>query len=175
MDRDLYYLVKFLPAYALPPGRPSMISLAHPDPEELDEPPTPRDEQGSSTPDLLPLPVTAPRIYSKKKTTFREPDPGHKHRDHVLREKEQVILSPEDEKFLFPAYMPPKYHLFDLFPFSLLVGILTARGKEVKGKKAAKIRARMRKNAVSHNLPHEISLYLVSFGALIVLCYLIEE
>ena len=172
MDRDLYYLVKFLPAYALPAGRPSMISLTQPAEVESDDPMSPRGVDDSSTPDLLPPPVTAPRKSSRTRTTFLEPDHSsyarpHRVREHPLREKEQVILSPEDEKFLFPGYMPPKYHLFDLFPFSLLVGILTARGKDVKGKKAAKIRAQMRKNAVSHNLPHEISLYLVSLAALI--------
>lgn len=166
--QDLYYLVKFLPAYALPAGRPSMISLTYREEEEPAESPSPRDERGFSIPDLLPPPVTAPRKYPKKKTTYPESDPSsytRTQRQHVLREKEQVILSPEDEKFLFPGYMPPKYHLFDLFPFSLLVGILTAQGKDVKGKKAAKIRAKMRNNAISHNLPHEISLYLSSYIA----------
>jgi len=125
----------------------------------------------ASAPQFLPEPVTTSGRYSGKRTTFLEPDfIPHNHtidythgmvRDR-LREKEQVILSPADEKFLFPAYMPPKYHFFDLFPFSLLVGTLTARGKDVKGKKAAKIRAQMKKNAISHNLPLEISLYLVS-------------
>lgn len=75
---------------------------------------------------------------------------------------ERVILHQADEVFLFPAKMPPKYHLFDLFPFSLLVRVLTKRGKELKGKKAARLRAKMRNKAVSHNLPLEITLYLVS-------------
>lgn len=149
-----------------------MTDLALPNESEPAETPSPQDEsnasfhfqRNSSPPDLLPMPVTTSSKYANKKTTFLEPDRRSfdRHRDSRLREKEQVILAPEDEKFLFPAYMPPKYHLFDLFPFSLLVRTLTARGKEVKGKKAAKIRAQMRKNAVSHNLPHEISLYLVS-------------
>lgn len=38
----------------------------------------------------------------------------------------------QDENFLLPARNPPKYHLFDLFPFSLLVHALTKRGKDVK-------------------------------------------
>lgn len=178
MDRDLYYLVKFLPAYALPAGKPSKTDLTQPDDSSFDrhiELPSPRassvghDKHPSNTAsDHLPVPVTTSTKFSNKKTTFLEPNPSfhnhlHRHPDLKLRDKEQVILSSEDEKFLFPAYMPPKYHFFDLFPFSLLVGTLTAHGKEVKGKKAAKIRAQMRKNAVSHNLPHEITLYLVSW------------
>lgn len=182
--QDLYYLVKFLPAYALPAGRPSKTDLTQPDDGPMIkaplEPPSPQKgslyheslpykRSSASAPDLLPAPVTTTR-FSEKKTTFLEPDPSsHKQlrmsHDSRFREKEQVILSTEDENFLFPAYMPPKYHLFDLFPFSLLVGTLTARGKEVKGKKAAKIRAQMRKNSISHNLPHEISLYLSSYIA----------
>jgi putative membrane protein len=184
MSRDLYYLVKFLPAYALPAGKPSNdVEFTHLDntmpmnnhqqsssfPEGSSEPDSYQKRPFSaSAPDLLPPPVTSPTKHSNKKTTFLEPNSGSNNHVHArgrgirFREKEQVILSPSDEKFLFPAYMPPKYHFFDLFPFSLLVGTLTARGKEVKGKKAAKIRARMRKNAISHNLPHEISLYIVS-------------
>lgn len=66
------------------------------------------------------------------------------------------------DDFLLPARMPPKYHLFDLFPFSLLVKALTKRGREVKGKKGARLRAKLKSQAVtSHNLPLEISLYLV--------------
>jgi ion channel-forming bestrophin family protein len=203
MDSDLYYLVKFLPAYALPAGKPSRTQLNSDDDTMLDtqvQPPSPRDgssegnsfhhkrtissfsSSSSSAPDLLPLPVTTPTKSAGRKTTFLEPEPifnKHPNRNHEFRlsYKEQVILSRSDEKFLFPAYMPPKYHFFDLFPFSLLVGILTARGKEVKGKTAAKIRSQMRNNAVSHNLPHEISLYLVSWRFLYwnaVTGYLIE-
>jgi ion channel-forming bestrophin family protein len=118
------------------------------------------------TPELLPFPVTTSSKFTSKVSSFLEIDVGarkdkRKSKDK-LRDKEQVILSVSDEKYLFPGYMPPKYHLFDVFPFSLLVGVLTARGKEVKGKTAAKIRSHMKQNSVSHNLPHEISLYLVS-------------
>jgi len=128
----------------------------------------------SSAPQFLPEPVTTSGRYSSKERTFLDPglNPhsqtnGYTHGmvHNRLREKEQIILSPADEKFLFPAYMPPKSHFFDLFPFSLFVGTLTARGKDIKGKKAAKIRGQMRKNAISHNLPLEISLYLVSYAS----------
>lgn len=67
---------------------------------------------------------------------------------------------------LLPARLPPKYHLFDLFPFSLLVKFLTKGGKELKGKKAARYRAKLkntgRNGVITHNVPMEISLYLVS-------------
>lgn len=83
-------------------------------------------------------------------------------------EKERFILNKnEEESDLLPAYMPPKYSFFDLFPFSLLVKFLTEKGKDVSGKKAAKWRARLRGQAVSQNLPLEISLYIVSKDLLV--------
>ena len=74
---------------------------------------------------------------------------------------ERVVLTKHDESFLMPAHMPPKYGLFDLFPFSLLVNYLSQRGRDVKGKKAARVRAQLKQHAISHNLPLELSLYLV--------------
>jgi len=72
-----------------------------------------------------------------------------------------MILPRHDEAYLMPAHLPPKYGIFDLFPFSLLVKYLTGQGKEVKGKKGARLRAKMRNQAVSHNIPLELLLYLV--------------
>ncbi|KAF8823274.1 hypothetical protein HHX47_DHR10000355 [Lentinula edodes] len=196
---DLYYLVKFLPSYALPTGLPSNLDLANDHaPSEIHSPPgspistsfhrpslrrpsdasrnqtflTQRINASSFSDSHLPLPATA---HTSGKTTFREPQPAD--RPHQATDKtfydvkstvseepaERVILQRPDEVFLFPAKMPPKYHLFDLFPFSLLVRVLTNRGKELKGKKAAKLRAKMRNKSASHNLPLEISLYLSSY------------
>jgi hypothetical protein len=84
----------------------------------------------------------------------------------VSDEKERIVLPRHDESYLMPAYLPPKYSLFDLFPFSLLVQFLTHQGKEVKGKKGARLRAKLRDHAVSHNLPLELSLYLVRLPSL---------
>lgn len=80
----------------------------------------------------------------------------------LVTEKERIILQREDEVYLMPAKNPPPYGLFDIFPFSLLVRYLTEKGKAVKGKKAARLRAKMKNEAISHNLPLELSLYLVS-------------
>jgi putative membrane protein len=60
-----------------------------------------------------------------------------------------------------PARDPPKGHLFDIFPFSLLVHALTKKGKSVKGKKGARERAKRRIH--NHNIPLEITLYLVRY------------
>ncbi|TFK68071.1 UPF0187-domain-containing protein [Pluteus cervinus] len=194
---DLYYLVKFLPAYALPAGMPSHTDLGRPQFSptsgtfslEQSSPPISGTGPGSSAarrglpPPLalatrnvlyqrtpaasapeLPLPAT---VTTPRKAAFFEPltvplRPRSSIR--VPSQGDQVTYSQQDESQLMPAYMPPKYHLFDLFPFSLLVRWLTKRGKELKGKKAARIRARTQKT-ISHNLPLEISLYLSSYIA----------
>lgn len=176
---DLYYLVKFLPAYALPAGIPSQIDLTRVD---LSEPQGTHgaalasvqsatsgdasdgtflhqrtsitsNEKNMST-STLPLPVTSPR--SPRRMNFLEPI---RSRDGPAPSK--IILAKDDEGLLLPAAMPPKYHLFDLFPFSLLTKLLTKRGKEMKGKKAARLRAKIKSEHQSHNLPLEVSLYLV--------------
>jgi hypothetical protein len=74
------------------------------------------------------------------------------------------ILSREDEaEVLLPACNPPKYHFFDLFPFSLLIPmrLRAEQNKSVQGKKAARLRAKWQSMEVSHNLPLELTLYFV--------------
>jgi hypothetical protein len=179
ISRDLYYLVKFLPAYALPKGIPSQADLDQPG--HHDSPPSSpvRDQQptdGSiggassflyqrrhSSAPHLPAPVTsaqqAPRLSNVTYVATHEPQAGEASPEYA----EKVILPRADESYLMPARMPPKYHIFDLFPFSLVVRFLTKRGASLKGRKAARMRAKMRDRGVSHNLPLEISLYLVSW------------
>lgn len=184
---DLYYLVKYLPAYALPAGRPSMIDVNAFDEEDDAEspgpltspwsisaaPPTPgkrpsvtippmssvlRERNGPASPRILPPPVSTGspgQRGSYLSSVFQSRS------NRVSREKERIILPRDEESLLMPAYMPPKYSIFDLFPFSLLGRFLTHQGKEVKGKKSARIRAKLRNQTISHNLPLELSLYLV--------------
>ncbi|KAI0049357.1 UPF0187-domain-containing protein [Auriscalpium vulgare] len=71
----------------------------------------------------------------------------------------------DGDGFLLPARNPPKYSYFDLFPFSLLVKVMTSKGREVKGKKGARLRAKLGNRGITHNLPLEISLYLSSYVA----------
>lgn len=184
--QDLYHLVKFLPAYSLPHGIPSNLDLSDPlispslRPANSFEvhrnpsspPSSPKLERTTSEPSVLskrlgpsppeaqiPLPVTSP----SKKTSFAQSPLPHRNQTQGRRsigEKSRTSLG-GDEGILLPARMPPKYHVFDLFPFSLLVRLLTNKGKQVKGRKAARLRAKLRQGMVSQNLPLEISLYLV--------------
>ncbi|KAH9919467.1 UPF0187-domain-containing protein [Epithele typhae] len=173
---DLYHLVKHLPAYALPAGLPSLVDVNSMDNASTRSPHRRRGdsivtpslvsgvENGGSRspvsptfPQGLPPPATA---GIGRKVSLQLPP---SHRDNVrTRHAEKTnkgdIIAETDEK-------GEKYHLLDLFPLSLLVGFLTKRGKEVKGKKAARIRAKLRSRVVTHNLPLEISLYLSSYIA----------
>ncbi|KAI3610776.1 UPF0187-domain-containing protein [Moniliophthora roreri] len=194
---DLYYLVKFLPAYALPPGIPSSAELSkpadlhgghgHPS-TNASSPESHPSEGGSSsvhrrTSEVeekkaleiasegqhhLPLPVTTPNISRRAQfqamTSAHDGPRSYPSNGSIPSvDREKVILTRADEMYLLPPKNPPKYHFFDIFPFSLFVKMLTKRGKNVKGKKAAKVRAQMRNKTISHNLPLEISLYLSSY------------
>ncbi|KJA27108.1 hypothetical protein HYPSUDRAFT_158134 [Hypholoma sublateritium FD-334 SS-4] len=203
---DLYYLVKFLPAYALPAGMPSMADLhAHPADDTSPMPgspespthqsfasamiqsaqaqvsPTSPGRQAAIT--IAPPPLTSLHHRSPQQglpppvsigspgnrssflsgltglSSARSQAPAGK------KDTDRLILQRQDESYLMPAKLPPKYGLFDIFPFSLLINFLTKRGREVKGKKAARMRARLKNEAISHNLPLELSLYLSSYIA----------
>jgi putative membrane protein len=182
-------LVKFLPAYALPPGMPSTADLTQFNQEEdtvaiLLDRPSDHDRSGAmeSENPTSPISLAARKstIAYKEITSPSRPAPmslgppekrasitpslfsprSYKSVGRV-KENERIVLSKHDESYLMPSHMPPKYGLFDLFPFSLLVSYLSHRGKEVKGKKGAKVRAKLKQHAISHNLPLELSLYLV--------------
>ena len=114
----------------------------------------------------LPLPATSPGRAGEKseKVEFLDPPPPRAPNSTASttgrRPKESLS---ESDGFLLPARNPPQYSYFDLFPFSLLVKFLTKRGKQVKGKKGARLRAKLQHHSGNHNLPLEISLYLVCF------------
>ncbi|KAH7921513.1 UPF0187-domain-containing protein [Leucogyrophana mollusca] len=180
---DLYPLIKFLPSYALPASIPSAVDLPgalhatqsngsssnHGLPGSPQSAHFPLSSANlskrpsvSAVGDRLPLPTTTRNTTM----TFVEPTVqvnGESREGNTRREK--FSSGPSDDAFLFPAQMPPKYSVFDLFPFSLLVRLLTKKGLEVKGRKAARMRAMLRQNrgGGSHNVPLEISLYLSSY------------
>lgn len=153
-------------------------------PDSLLTPRRPR--AASSASQHLPLPSTTPGARPSTPSTplIQEnglPLNGDEERKKSksfdgMREK-KVSTAPSgactaDEFYLKPAEMPPKYSVFDFFPFSLLVKMLTKKGKNVQGRKAARVRATMTRSAIrngnSHlhyNVPLAISLYLSSYIA----------
>lgn len=169
---DLWPLVKFLPAYALPPGLPSLLPDIE---EEIDSDPVTFSLQQpilSASAPHLPLPnVTGVKKRPSNITIASPISPQQNARTRraslapgsASRPLNSVF--PEDPPLL-PSRLPPKFSYFDVFPLSLLVKFLTKRGKEIKGRKAARVRARRgrgkRGSIVSYNVPLEITLYIVS-------------
>lgn len=117
----------------------------------------------------LPLPATSPGGAGEKseKVDFLDHPPPQRAADSATstngRHAKESLA--DGDGFLLPSRDPPRYSYFDLFPFSLLVKFLTKRGKEVKGKKGARLRAKLRTQSGTHNLPLEISLYMVCFSS----------
>ena len=188
---DLYYLVKFLPAYAFPRGLMSRVDLvqqdASEDPKDLQREKenerervrtsgtsdrdaahvqfpgmsnvlAQRNNSNANPPSILPIHTSPTSPHS---TTARSPN-------RPSTDPEKASL-PGDASNLLPARQPPAYSLFDLFPFSILVRALTINDKNVGGRKAARLRAKQLRSG-SHDLPLEISLYLVSFWKVYWLC-----
>jgi ion channel-forming bestrophin family protein len=141
---------------SFPPGNNRLSSAA-----QNDGAPPPN----SGSAPHLPLPSTSSGETDTKKGKLESVDLPQPPRVSTATSRQQrdVKVSLAEPYELLPARNPPQYSCFDLFPFSLLVKFLTHRGKEVKGKKGTRLRAKLRRQAVSHNLPLEISLYLVRF------------
>lgn len=155
---DLYHLVKFLPSYALPAGIPSNIDLTdaaqsptgegtaiatgagrprrasdvrsarsgHSHTGTIQQPVLPKVEEG-----MLPAPVTT----SPRRTAFmdaiRRPS-WEKERGGGEKDEKVSTYSAMEDGFLLPARSPPRYHLLDLWPLSMVVKLLAKRGKDVK-------------------------------------------
>ncbi|KAI6121146.1 Bestrophin, RFP-TM, chloride channel-domain-containing protein, partial [Pisolithus sp. B1] len=138
----------------------------------------------SSASQHLPLPSTTPvpQVIQENGVPLNGNQEERKSKsfDGMREKKSSVAPSGTwtmDEPDLKPAQVPPKYSVFDFFPFSLLVKMLTKKGKSVKGRKAARVRATMTgdlkakstdRNGNSHldcNVPLALSLYLSSYIA----------
>jgi hypothetical protein len=64
---------------------------------------------------------------------------------------------------ILPARIPPSFTFLDILPIAPFVRSRARRGKQVQGRRAARVRARMLRTQGSHNIPLEISFYLSSF------------
>ena len=178
---DLYHLVNFLPAYALPPGIPSTadlsdlqplrsrVSTQHPPSSPLSAhgPNSQHAEDNSpivvtthlngSSAHHLPLPASTPgRSCHVLKSIFKI------YENKPSEDGEKKFSTGCDHQ---PARIPPEYTVWDVFPFSLFVHLMTEKGKDIKGKKAARMKAKSQRTVVTQNLPLEISFYLVRLCA----------
>ena len=177
---DLYHLVKFLPSYALPTGLPSHSHIdvssvnrhsnSHDITITVEE--APRSTLGVDKLDIeTGLAHTALRRSTSRTSRISQipqsPSRMQSFFSPFEERKSPLEADCEDmDMYLHPSRMPPKYHLFDFFPFSLLVKQFERRGWRLKGKKAAKFRARQEQKlatVTTHNIPLEITLYMVNF------------
>ncbi|KAG8825973.1 hypothetical protein FRC19_010052 [Serendipita sp. 401] len=151
---DLYPLIKFLPAYALPAG----YEVQWPDPRHKQADPTsftsPVQEYGHEQ--GLPAPVT---MKQRGPAIHATPLVDEKYRSNSTSSK----TDPQNIIYLAPSRNPPPYHIFDFWPFYLFVRSLQKDGKALKGRKALRDRAKNRDG--SDNVPLEITLYLSSYVA----------
>jgi hypothetical protein len=165
---DLYHLVKFLPAYSLPAGMPNQRLKSRTSTEIIET--TINDQErgswGGSTSTELPTATKNGRTSfqlpgATEKDTSGPASPRMRRGSTARRSGTSYrrISGPQGAVDLAPASNPPKWGAFDLWPLSLLVKILTRKGKNVSGKKAAKERAKQ--HVISHNIPLEITLYMV--------------
>ncbi|KAG8935197.1 hypothetical protein FRC01_007430 [Tulasnella sp. 417] len=94
----------------------------------------------------------SPAVPMTTRSTSSRPDPVPSIQAGVQRQSS-----------LLPSNDPPKWAMFDVFPFSLFIKPLLKKGKTVAGKKAAKLKAK--EGNVNHNVPLEITFYLSSYIA----------
>lgn len=157
---DLFHLIKFLPAYALPAGitvetLPSKRAKKQQKQAEGNKLKT----QPSISSDALPLPATSASLRNRNSSSTQTEKYGSN--NHT------VVSAPPTQRgdvlYLLPARDPPGYHVFDFWPMSLFVRSMQKRGKTVRGRKA--LRDRARNGQLSGNVPLEITLYLSSYIA----------
>lgn len=188
---DLYHATKYLPTYSLPPGLPSTDDLTSDlhSPKSvtfqerqqdivqrrISNDRRPRSFSVSRTREIpqrtvsgsaphLPLPATTPGETGSKTErpgNLELPKPPRTSKSEASEHAHSSLTLGEAE--LLPARDPPQYSYFDLFPFSLMVKFLTKRGRKLKGKKAANLRAKLQHRTSTQNMPLEISLYIVRF------------
>ncbi|QRW20725.1 bestrophin protein [Rhizoctonia solani] len=168
---DLYHLVKFLPAYSLPAGMPNQRVKSRTSAEITEATGDDQQERGSwggSTSTQLPTTnkdgrtsFQLPAATEKDMSGPTSPGLGRGSTTRRSGTSYRRISGPHGAVDLAPASNPPKWGAFDVWPLSLLVKVLTKKGKNVSGKKAAKERAKQ--HVISHNIPLEITLYLSSY------------
>ncbi|CAE7094371.1 unnamed protein product [Rhizoctonia solani] len=165
---DLYHLVKFLPAYSLPAGMPNQRVKSRTSAEIVEDSSQERGSWGGSTSTHLPTinkegstPIRRSGATEKDVSSPTSPGFGRGSTARRSGTTYRRTRGPHGDVDLAPASNPPKWGAFDVWPLSLLVKVLTQKGKSVSGKKAAKERAKQ--HVISHNVPLEITLYLSSY------------
>ncbi|QRW10443.1 bestrophin protein [Ceratobasidium sp. AG-Ba] len=153
---DLYYLVNFLPVYALPNSIHQHPGDSTESFQKTDSPIAQRAPQTRLSYEL-PQPVTSKEKRGTIKLNTRLGASNHRSGTQFT-----TIDGPHGPIKLARASNPPEWSIYDIWPISLLVKPLLNKGINVGGKIAAKAQA---KEPISHNVPLEISFYLSSYIA----------
>lgn len=144
---DLYHLIKFLPAYALPDG----VAVEHL-PCKWERRRARKETKIQRAAEwaggTIPPPVTSSSIHKRASSTTNETNAPGPAGNGVV--------------YLAPARNPPPYHIFDFWPMSIFVRSMQMNGKTLKGRAALRDLAR---HSQSGSLPLEITLYLSSYIA----------
>ncbi|EUC60697.1 bestrophin protein, partial [Rhizoctonia solani AG-3 Rhs1AP] len=165
---DLYKLVKFLPAYALPDSTRTQHDCdCEGGDGEMSESPVAETRRQQSWVSGSTAYPNAPELPRDARITIAEV--GEKvraRRGATLRARTQAKLKPMDGPgkgpvYLLPARNPPKWSIYDVWPFTLLTEVFPERFNS--GKKAARL-WRM-KCPITLNVPLEITFYLSSYIA----------
>lgn len=163
--RPVYHLVKCLPAYSMATNVLSPIYASGAPEKQFQTFPRPSDDHDFTRvgtartfakANELPLPVTS-SVSNTDLRNRKSPRPAAMSATSLGR-------NADGDPILLPARNPPPTTIFDVWPLSMFVRVIQARGKALQGKKAAKDRARNidKYGSKSGNVPAEISLYLVS-------------
>ncbi|KAF8679517.1 Bestrophin, RFP-TM, chloride channel [Rhizoctonia solani] len=163
---DLYKLVKFLPAYALPNSTKMQddCECSGGGDGAVSESPVRGTRQQSWTSGSTALPelpdevrITIPDVQEK----FVSPRRGATLRNHTQPNAKQADGQDKEPVYLYPSKNPPKWAIHDIWPLSLLIQAFPHRF--VSGKTAARLR---RTNCpITLNVPLEITFYLSSYIA----------
>lgn len=142
---DLYHLVRFLPPYALPAGIPDLSKPTSYEPEE----------ELKSMHESVELPRAGLADWAKSFLPYM-----HTLTSRPRHQREDTLVQPtQSELKLMPASNPPRWSPLDVFPLSLFVHWRTYQGGTVKGKTAARSRAKYGRGAMPHNIPLEVTFY----------------
>ncbi|KAJ1300572.1 hypothetical protein OPQ81_002226 [Rhizoctonia solani] len=166
--QDLYKLVKFLPAYALPDGIRAQIDCgSEVGNEVIKESPVAETRRQHSWASGVTTYPNMPQLADGIRITIQDdetrPSQVQTRRGATLRTRTQPKVQPTEEpgKDLLPARNPPKWAIYDIWPLTLLAEAFPGRFES--GKTAARLR-RMR-CPITLNVPLEITFYLSSYVA----------
>lgn len=160
---DLYHLVKCLPAFSMATNVLSPIYAQGHSEKHFQSFPHPSDDHEDftrvGTARTFLKPTDLPHTSTTTSNAARKDIQG------AAVSATSLGMTADGEPILMPSRLPPSTTIFDVWPLTMFVRVIQASGKALRGKKAARDRARnMDKYGYkSVNVPMEISMYLNTY------------